>query len=240
MRSLKPLECPLKGRQLIEAGAGTGKTYTIAILFLRLLLQSQLEVNRVLVVTFTEAATEELRERIRSRVSEALNHLLGLADEPPDPLLQQLLDSIEDTGDAIQRLSDALVRMDESSIFTIHSFCGRVLQENAFESGMPFDVDLITDESLLRQGILRDFWRSSLAQLDREETVWLLGEWATPDKLLKELHDALSHTELQIVPDVSRAAVEQAWNEVEDCYQKLVGVWSSEGEEIRELLTTTK
>ncbi|MES9906162.1 MAG: exodeoxyribonuclease V subunit beta [Sedimenticola sp.] len=240
MRSLKPLECPLKGRQLIEAGAGTGKTYTIAILFLRLLLQSQLEVNRVLVVTFTEAATEELRERIRSRVSEALNHLLGLVDEPPDPLLQQLLDSIEDTRDAIQRLSDALVRMDESSIFTIHSFCGRVLQENAFESGMPFDVDLITDESLLRQGILRDFWRSSLVELDREETVWLLGEWATPDKLLKELHDALSHTELQIVPDVSRAAVEQAWNEVEDCYQKLVGVWSSEGEEIRELLTTTK
>ena len=77
MQALDPLTCPLTGRQLIEASAGTGKTYTIAILFLRLLIESRLQVDQILVVTFTDAATEELRDRIRSRVREALEHLRG-------------------------------------------------------------------------------------------------------------------------------------------------------------------
>ena len=70
-----PLDFPLSGRRLIEASAGTGKTYNIANLFLRLILgdgiEQPLEVDRILVVTFTRAATSELRGRIRARVEQA-------------------------------------------------------------------------------------------------------------------------------------------------------------------------
>ena len=62
---------PLHGRNLIEASAGTGKTYTLAALFVRLILEKGLRVDQILVVTFTEAATEELRDRIRRRMREA-------------------------------------------------------------------------------------------------------------------------------------------------------------------------
>ena len=63
MKIFEPINTPLTGTNLIEASAGTGKTYTIAGLFLRLILEKQLTVNQILVVTFTKAATEELKER---------------------------------------------------------------------------------------------------------------------------------------------------------------------------------
>ena len=134
MRPLDPLTCPLTGRLLIEASAGTGKTYTIAILFLRLLVELRLQVDQILVVTFTDAATEDLRDRIRSRVSEALEHLRGVANAPPEPLLDRFLANIRDRDAAKDMLADALVRMDEASVFTIHGFCDRMLRVKDFLS----------------------------------------------------------------------------------------------------------
>ena len=89
MHPLNPLTLNLHGQILIEASAGTGKTYTIALLFLRLLLEKGLSVDEILVVTFTKAATEELRGRIRQRIRDALDVLEGQG--PNDPLLQELL-----------------------------------------------------------------------------------------------------------------------------------------------------
>ena len=73
-------DCPLDGTRLIEASAGTGKTWNLCGLVLRLLLERRLEVQDILVVTFTNAATAELRERIRSRIAETLARLRGAAD----------------------------------------------------------------------------------------------------------------------------------------------------------------
>ena len=85
MHPLNPLTLNLHGQILIEASAGTGKTYTIALLFLRLLLEKGLSVDEILVVTFTKAATEELRGRVRQRIRDALDVLEGQV--PNDPLL---------------------------------------------------------------------------------------------------------------------------------------------------------
>ena len=71
MKPLDLINTPLKGNNLIEASAGTGKTYTIEGLFLRLILEKQLAVEQILVVTFTKAATEELRDRIRTKLLQA-------------------------------------------------------------------------------------------------------------------------------------------------------------------------
>ena len=85
---------PLKGLNLIDASAGTGKTYTICALLLRLLLEKELNIEQILVVTYTEAATEDLRDRIRQKLRQALEALnSGTSD---DTFLQEYLDSIPD------------------------------------------------------------------------------------------------------------------------------------------------
>ncbi len=138
MKPLDPKSLPLSGTQLIEASAGTGKTYTIALLYLRLLLEKGLDVSEILVVTFTKAATEELRGRIRLRIREAVDVLDGRTSG--DPLLNDLLDQAGRTTFNRQRLLDGLTLLDEAAIYTIHSFCQQMLQDHAFESGALFEV----------------------------------------------------------------------------------------------------
>ena len=123
MRSFDPLEIPMSGLKLIEASAGTGKTYSIALIFLRLLLERKLEIDQILVVTFTTAATEELRTRIRSRLCDAINHFENTVSAPnQDETLDEFLSALENRQEARTRLADALARMDEAAIYTIHGF----------------------------------------------------------------------------------------------------------------------
>ncbi|MCK5230656.1 MAG: UvrD-helicase domain-containing protein, partial [Desulfobulbaceae bacterium] len=106
MQPLDPFRAPLTGVNIIEASAGTGKTYTIAILFLRLLLEKGLSVNRILVVTYTVAATAELRDRIRRRIREALDAFEKGASD--DEALRRLLSEYQDRETAVSRLGEAL------------------------------------------------------------------------------------------------------------------------------------
>ena len=118
------LNSPLAERNLLEASAGTGKTFTIAALYLRLLLETDLTVDRILVVTFTEAATEELRDRVRRRIREAFDGLCG--ETVVDPFLTELLkriDTTEKREQATNKLREALICFDEAVIYTIHGFC---------------------------------------------------------------------------------------------------------------------
>lgn len=151
------LHTQLTGRNLIEASAGTGKTFTIAGLFLRLVLELDLEVGEILVVTFTEAATKELKERIRNRLKEA--ELAFDNGESGDPFLTGLLQGITDHPRARHSLSLAVRSFDEASIFTIHGFCQRMLQENPFESGSLCDTELLTDQGKILREIAYDYWR---------------------------------------------------------------------------------
>ena len=145
----------LPGVTLIEASAGTGKTFTIAGLFLRLILERQFSVSEILVVTYTEAATEELRGRIRQTLADARIAFTNGASS--NPFLQSLVESHSaSTADTFARLEQALSNFDEAPIFTIHGFCQRQLRDRAFESGALFDTELITDPSALLQEIAED------------------------------------------------------------------------------------
>ncbi|MEW5724962.1 MAG: UvrD-helicase domain-containing protein, partial [Thermodesulfobacteriota bacterium] len=115
---------PLKGRNLIEAGAGTGKTYTLAGLFVRLIVEKDLRAEEILVVSFTEAATAELKGRIRRQVKEALDAFTS--GESDHEFLKELLDRGLDRGRTAPRLAQALRDFDRAAIFTIHGFCQRV------------------------------------------------------------------------------------------------------------------
>ena len=191
--SLDPLRLPLTGERLIEASAGTGKTFTIAALYLRLLLglggeaafPRPVNVEELLVVTFTEAATEELRGRIRSNIHEL--RVACLRNATDNPLYASLLAEIDDLQQAANVLLLAERQMDDAAVFTIHGFCQRMLSLNAFESGMLFEQQLIEDESQLRYQACADFWRRHCYPLNREIAQVIVESWKGPQDLLKSI-----------------------------------------------------
>ncbi|MBQ4670658.1 exodeoxyribonuclease V subunit beta [Aeromonas dhakensis] len=226
---LNTLRFPLHGERLIEASAGTGKTYTIAGLYLRLLLghgplieegadagqasahERPLSVTEILVVTFTEAATAELRGRIRGRIHEA--RLAFMRGQSGDALLAQLLEEVADHELAARRLLAAERQMDEAAVFTIHGFCQRMLKQNAFESGALFETEFLTDDSQLRLQAVSDYWRAEFYPVDKTLASAVRALWPSPAALLREMNGWLDNSELEMRPptgDETLAARHQA------------------------------
>ncbi|MGF6113097.1 exodeoxyribonuclease V subunit beta [Pseudomonas frederiksbergensis] len=188
------LAFPLRGSQLIEASAGTGKTFTISALYLRLVLGHggestgfgrELLPPQILVVTFTDAATKELRERIRTRLAEAARFF---RDEipAPDGLIAELREQFlpEQWSGCANRLDIAAQWMDEAAVSTIHSWCQRMLREHAFDSGSLFTQTLETDHSDLLGEVLRDYWRLFCYPMQGDALNWVRGNWGGPAALL--------------------------------------------------------
>ena len=166
-RAFELFECELAGRQLVEASAGTGKTWNLSGLVLRLLLEKALPVDGILVVTFTNAAVAELRERIRARIALTLAGLRGQPAALGDAFVAALLQHLASKGlqpEALQsRLEQALQGFDEAAILTIHGFCQRALAELPFSAGMPLQQTLLPDDTELQLQVVQDFWRRRIA-----------------------------------------------------------------------------
>ena len=192
------LDLPLTGVRLIEASAGTGKTFTLATLVTRLVVERGLRVGQILAVTFTEAATQELRKRIRERLQLTLDLLDAPAadDENAEAALtRQLLQSHrargEESDDALRRrLRQATLDIDLAAIFTIHGFCARVLREHALESGHGFDApELLANDADLRAELAADLWRSHAQDATTAEDLGTL--WPNHDALAEDLRQLL-------------------------------------------------
>ena len=178
---LAPLTFPLHGSRLIEASAGTGKTWTIAALYVRLVLghggengyRRPLLPADILVMTFTRAATRELSNRVRERLVEAAAYVrrfeeLG-EDDTRDDYLDAILESYPSHAErqqAAHRLMLAAETMDEAAIFTIDAWCQRMLREHAFDSGSLFDEELVSDEQALFEDAAHDYWRQQVYPLN--------------------------------------------------------------------------
>jgi exodeoxyribonuclease V beta subunit len=174
MTSLDPFAIGLTGVQLIEASAGTGKTHTITTLFVRLLVERKLSVDRILVVTFTNAATAELRDRIRKRLREAsAAFATGTAS---DPALRQLVARSKNRAADMRRLEVALAAVDEAAVHTIHAFCQRILAEHAFEGGVRPDLELIADIRPMVTEIVHDFVSREFSTAPRAAVEYARGE----------------------------------------------------------------
>ncbi|MBL8751621.1 MAG: exodeoxyribonuclease V subunit beta [Planctomycetes bacterium] len=145
-----------QGTVLLEASAGTGKTYTLVGILLRLLLEEEIpSIDQALVVTFTVAATEELKTRLRKGLVTALAACEGR------PAADEFFQGLARHGDKGARiLRRALAEFDQVAIATIHGFCKRVLDETAFESREPFDLDFALDEVPLWELAAEDALRS--------------------------------------------------------------------------------
>ena len=196
---LNPITLPLNQISLIEASAGTGKTYTIGSLYLRLLLKAgennfsrPLNVEEILVVTFTDMATEELKKKIRERITDAIDKLTAFAETQDksafknDEFLTALCDNLN-IFEAIHRLKLAEQNMDLAAIYTIHGFCRRMLMQYAFHSGIHFNLELIKDQSDLLVRFANEFWREHFYPLDFESANFIATELVSPAKVLSLL-----------------------------------------------------
>jgi len=170
-----------KGINLVEASAGTGKTYAIGMLVLRSIVELEIPIERILVVTFTKAATEELRSRIRSLLVKARSLLAdGVA---ADGTMHSWARSVPDREAADSRLEQALASIDLARIYTIHSFCQQMLGDLALESGRLFDVELLADVGQARSQVVEDCWRRRLYSLPPRICGLVTARYPTPEAL---------------------------------------------------------
>jgi exodeoxyribonuclease V beta subunit len=223
----------------IEASAGTGKTYALCALFLRLIAEANLEVGSILVTTFTIPATAELRERIRSL-------LLGAAamfdDGPGDhPLLKALHSRY--TADAAEirpRIGRALRQFDDAAICTIHGFCHRLLRERAFESGVPFDAEPIEDQSAMLLEVAMDFWRQRTYPAGPRIGAMAMIENLGAGNLTPLLAKCVARPAMHILPPWDAAALADAETEMLAAFSAVESAWKGGETSLRALFADPK
>ena len=250
-RDFQPLEvfdCDLTGIRQIEASAGTGKTWNICGLYLRLLLEGRLEVQRILVVTFTNAATAELRERIRQRIADTLAWLhaeqAGETLASGDDFVERLVHTARDrhglkTDDMIARLKLALATFDEASIFTIHGFCQRALADTPFTAQMPLAMELVRDDADWVAEAANDFWRRRIAadDLDAGLAGHLVTSRDSPEGFAALLKRHLSKPLARAAwPDDLDAARTIPADELAATHAVAWRIWHAQRDEIEDLL----
>jgi exodeoxyribonuclease V beta subunit len=164
------LELAGHGRSLVEASAGTGKTWTISALYLRLLLEQQLSPRRIIVSTFTNATAAELGERLRGKLlwalAEATKHVAGDGveagkDEAADRawLRNRWRANVSTPHADTLRLQAALAELDAAPVFTLHALCSRILADHPFAAGTLFRGREIIDGRTLEAALTADLWR---------------------------------------------------------------------------------
>ncbi|HXG29161.1 MAG TPA: exodeoxyribonuclease V subunit beta [Nevskiales bacterium] len=212
---------PLRGLHLVEASAGTGKTHAITGLYQRLVLEAGIPVPNILVVTYTKAATEELRSRIRERLAATRAALAAGGDDPPE----------EERRLRLRRATDALRGFDEAAIYTIHGFCQRVLGDAAFESGAAFEAELVPDERALLQEVVDDFWRREFYTASPLLVGHLLAQGWTPEKLCDLVRPYLGKPYLEVRAAAATPRLEPLETEYRAAYGELRAIWREQGEE---------
>jgi len=191
MRHLDIEALPLDEKILIEASAGTGKTYTIGLIVLRLLLEKLFTIERIILVTFTKAAAAELKKETSEKIIKAYDIWKNGSDEKND--LTAIIENAKKEKMQIKEanLLDAIARIDELPVFTIHGFCERLLNEFAFEIGIYEEREIITDQSHIKDRVVADFWRREVQNIDKAINI-------SPAELSQSINAVLNHPAAKI------------------------------------------
>lgn len=193
MKNLDPKDIGLSGRHIIEASAGTGKTYNIAELYIRLLLDKGLSPKEILVMTFTKDATQEIISRVEERIRQELTSY-------------RAENKVKDEN--YRKLKKALLEIDEAAIFTIHGFCKKVLSQQAFASGMDIDIsmEVNTDDILLET--VEDYFRDVVNKDTNKFNLLKANKWHTPEKFIKDFKNIIK-SEYEIVCDNAQISTDE-------------------------------
>lgn len=225
------LSLPPQGTHLVEASAGTGKTYNIAALFTRLVVFEGWAPENILVVTFTDAATAELKNRLRAQLGEALAALQS-GETPADEFLQHLLAEAltkQERSKLILQLQAALSGFDTAAIYTIHGFCLRVLGDYAFLCGVPFELETGPADTAARLVAAQDFWREHVA--DHPQNARIAARFGiTPASVLAEFSGSLKRTFLDYrlpenrLPQIQKG-LHAAWQKLQRNAEEIEAVY---------------
>jgi exodeoxyribonuclease V beta subunit len=254
------------GVTLIEASAGTGKTFSLTGLILRLILEERIPISQILAVTYTIAATKELKDRVRGRLHEALDelrrfcphrpptHRSGTAGNrlpegeegdfaapfcSPSKTEDEILARIIKRGDSeksIRELDLALQSFDEAQIFTIHGFCQRILHDHAFESGTSFDTELVTDPTPLFEQVAKDFWRLKFYQAAPLIPALVIAWERSPDGWVELLDRTRNHPDVIFIPPSTKKSFGQLAADIEKSFQAVRAEWKTKRPEIERIL----
>jgi exodeoxyribonuclease V beta subunit len=246
------LTAPLKGTALIEANAGTGKTYNITALFTRMVTEEKthqglpVPVESILVVTYTKAAVSDLKSKIYKRLNDVLSAMSALengldkAFDDPFPM-EYAKHRKEHLTEDIKNIKNAIRDFDQCSVFTIHGFCQRMLKENAFSGDVAYDVELTGDSTELIRKPVYNYWRMNVYKAP--VAVMPLLTKTDPEGLIKFYKNVQSNQAIEIAEpeklitsdDILRCEEELTamLSEIKTCYA------SSEAE-LKELMDTSR
>ena len=231
------------GVRLLEASAGTGKTFALAHLVLRLVTEQLLSLDQLLVVTFTEAAAEELRDRIGRRLDAALQGLLRRERNDPatteiDAVLKNWLEQHgQDSSQRrllASRLLEALEALERADITTIHGFCRRSLRRQALQNGQALDLTLDDDPQTLAVQVAHDLWRDEVLRLDHGHVGGLLQAGLNPEALASALHRLDGDCAVRIAEEAEPIAADQSLAEtfpnwLRSRWEHFIEQWQSQG-----------
>ncbi len=248
------IDASIENNNLIEASAGTGKTWSLTGLYLRMVVENNLLPENILVVTYTKSATAELNGRIRERLQSALKWSDGEHTDNDKELFEALFLSWKSQGldsEIRERLNKALSGFDKAAIYTIHSFCQRLLNDYAFEAGGRFNLTPVTDSSEQLETVVYDFWRQKMEQSSKDKAwvSWLVDNKQSPDSWLEAVSNYKSkpyqkifetaEADIEIDIDDSEQEIVTACDEYEQSENKLTALqkksqqlWDEKAQEI--------
>jgi len=183
---------PLQGKNLIEASAGTGKTYSVAIMVLRLILEKDIHIREILMVTFTKAAVAELEERIRRFIRLASRYASG--ENIDDVSIKAIVEKVSNEKNlefVKEKLRSAVINLDETSVMTIHSFCQQTLTEFAFETNQLFNAELQQDMMPILEEATQKFWRNHITSLNPDLLAAMLDRELSIESIIKVISNQM-------------------------------------------------
>ncbi len=229
----------LKGKNIIEASAGTGKTFAIANLYLRLVIEKQLPAEKILVVTFTVSATEELRSRVRKKLKYALDFVSGKCNpEEKEADVNLMLEPYKGDETVKIILLSAVNTFDEASIYTIDSLCRQLIVDNAFESGSLQNIEISSDQKKDILSIIMDFWRSRIYEGDPFFVSIILNSRVTPETLHEIYESKPVDPGVSIIPQQNNIRIDDVkkkYGSISDTYMSLRKIWFGEKKYLAEL-----
>ncbi|MEP4925626.1 MAG: UvrD-helicase domain-containing protein [Balneola sp.] len=243
MKQLDVFSAPINGISLVEASAGTGKTYSITSLYIRVIIEKKLHPSKILVLTYTEAATTELKLRIRKRINETIDFLnSGISSE--DDFLNTIKKNVQPS--AVHDLKQALFSFDEASIFTIHGFSQKLLREESFSFGVQPDFEIIQDSSEIFQDAVDSFWRESVekySSTDQGKGIleYLIKEKISPETIKPVIEIAISKPYARILPEHSLAKeIDEKIERIQKLNDHIKYIWEDGRDELHDIIFSGK
>ncbi len=239
MKELKIFEAPLTGFSLVEAGAGTGKTYNITSIYVRAIIERGLMPKNILVLTFTNAAAAELRSRIRQRINQAIN-VYETGNTEGDTFLEELTARLNEEN--YNLLKQALYSLDEATISTFHSFCNNLLREDYIEFGVQPNFELVDAKDELFEESIDNYWHNFIKESEDDTAKsivlgYLLDQEYNPKKLAKYISEFNPRSDTQILPDIQISAGNKSlYDELGELYVEMQKQYANDNAELRKLM----